>query len=116
MLKFWEYGSRLPKSSVLGILQAAQRDVAVNIKDGVPMGTKALHYVSGTGNVRMLLHVKGGAMTWEVFGTVIKGLKTWFEQWDYVQCDFNIGQIGVENLFGTGVLVGLNHGVGVDGS
>lgn len=115
-LKFWDYGSLLPQSAVLGILQAAQRDVGVNIKAGVPMGKKALHYENETGNVRMLIHVKDRTMTWEVFGTVILGLKIWFEQWDFVECDFDIGQIGMENLFGTGVFVGLDRGVGVDSS
>jgi len=116
VLKFWDYGSILPSNSVLEILQDAQRDAAVNIKTGVPMTTAVFRYVSRTGNVHMVIHAKEWAMTWEVYATVIKGLKIWFELWDYVECDFNIGQIGVENLFGTGVLVGLSHGAGVSSS
>ena len=44
-------------------------------------------------------------MSWEVLGTIVRGLQSWFEKWEFVECDFNMGQVGVDNLFGTGTLV-----------
>ncbi len=42
---------------------------------------------------------------------MVGGLESWFTKWAFVECDFNMGQIGLENMFGTGALVQFDEGV-----
>ena len=65
------------------------------------MGGAPLHYDSG--NVHLIIHVTV-AMSWEILGTMVRGLQSWFEEWEYVECDFDMGQVGIDSLFGTGAL------------
>lgn len=79
------------------------------------MKTKALVYGTESGVVNMVIHVRP-TMTWEVFATMIRGLKAFLNEWEYVECDFDIGQIGYDNFYGTGAIVGLNRELAVDSS
>ena len=60
--------------------------------------------------MHLIVH-SASAITWEVLGTVVRGLQAWFEKWEFVECDFDMGQIGLDALFGTGVLVRVAKGV-----
>lgn len=103
------YGREVPRRSVLGIFQAANRDVAYNVKEGNPMGRQPLRYTAG--NVHLLVHVNE-KMTWEIWGTAIRGLEEWFERWEYVECDVDIGMVGgLEFWYGTGVFVMIDKDV-----
>lgn len=72
------------------------------------MGTAPLHYESG--DIHMVIHVTRG-MTWEVMGAMVRGLQSWFEEWEWVECDFDMGQIGHDTMFGIGAVVQFDKGV-----
>lgn len=44
-------------------------------------------------------------MDWQIFDFFVKGLKAWFEEWEFVQCDFEFGSKGMHVVFGTGTVV-----------
>lgn len=73
------------------------------------MGRRPLRYTAG--NVHLLVHASD-EMTWEVWGTVIGGLEEWFERWEFVECDVDVGKVGgLGYWYGTGVLVMIDKGL-----
>lgn len=50
-------------------------------------------------------------MTWKVWETALRGIADFVERYEYVDLDFDVGQIGMERFFGTGVL-GIDRRVG----
>lgn len=65
------------------------------------MSDKMVRY--GSGDVFILLH-QSGRMTWKVWGTALQGITDFVERYEYVDMDFDVGQTGLEQFFGTGVL------------
>ena len=43
-------------------------------------------------------------MTWKVWETAVRGIADFVERYEYVDMDFDVGQMGMEQVFGTGVL------------
>lgn len=46
-------------------------------------------------------------MTWEVFEGAVWGLMDFVERYECVDFDFDVGEFGMERVFGTGVLGGF---------
>ena len=40
------------------------------------------------------------------------GLQSWFDEWEWVECDFDMGQIGMDDMFGIGAVVQFDLGLG----
>lgn len=57
----------------------------------------------GHNGVYLLLH-HSGRMTWRVFETALRGIVVFLEKYEYVDMEFDIGQVGMERFFGTGSL------------
>ena len=57
----------------------------------------------GCNDVYLVMHHRG-RMTWRVFETALRGIVDFLEKYEYVDMDFDIGQIGLEQFFGTGTL------------
>ena len=57
----------------------------------------------GYNGVYLLLHHKG-RMTWRVWETALRGIVVFLEKYEYVGMEFDIGQTGMEQFFGTGAL------------
>lgn len=43
-------------------------------------------------------------MSWKVWEMALQGIVDFVERYEYVDMDFDVGQIGMEQFFGTGVL------------
>ena len=57
----------------------------------------------GSNDVYLVMH-HSGRMTWRVFETALRGIVVFLEEYEYVDMEFDIGQIGLEQFFGTGSL------------
>ena len=62
---------------------------------------KILRY--GSHDVYLLVHHKD-RLTWRVWEAALRGIVDFVERYEYVEMEFDIGQIGLEQSFGTGVL------------
>ncbi|KAL6714059.1 hypothetical protein ACLMJK_008553 [Lecanora helva] len=105
-LKLYSLGPKIRKASCVSLFQAVKRDVAYNVKNGNAMSNHPLHY--DMGHVHLIFHVTV-AMSWHDLGTMVRGLQGWMEKWEFVQCDFDMGQLGVDRMFGTGALVAFDE-------
>ena len=57
----------------------------------------------GSNDVYLVIHHRG-RMTWRVLETALRGIVVFLEKYEYVDMEFDIGQIGLEQFFGTGSL------------
>ena len=57
----------------------------------------------GHNDVYLVMH-HNGRMTWRVLETALRGIVVFLEKYEYVEMDLDIGQIGMEQFFGTGSL------------
>ena len=57
----------------------------------------------GSGDVFFLMH-QSGRMTWRIWETALRGIVEFLERYEYIDMEFDIGQSGVEEFLGTGVL------------
>ena len=86
----------------------ATRAISAHGSLDAPIPDKMIRY--GSGDVFLLLHQRG-RMTWKVWETALRGIADFVERYEYVDLDFDVGQIGMERFFGTGVL-GIDRRVG----
>lgn len=63
----------------------------------------------GSGNVYFSMH-QSGRMTWKLWEAALQGIAEFVERYEYVDMEFDIGQTGAEQLFGTGVLGMMKDG------
>ena len=49
-------------------------------------------------------------MTWKLWEAALQGIAEFVERYEYVDMEFDIGQTGAEQLFGTGVLGMMKDG------
>lgn len=100
-VRFYSYGTLLPRKDVIHVLVRATRDIAAHGSSKAPIPDKMIRYESR--NAFLLLH-QSGRMTWKVWETALQGIADFVERYEYVDMDFDVGQMGMEEYFGTGVL------------
>lgn len=54
--------------------------------------------------VYLILH-PGSQMTWGIWGTTLRGLADFVEQWEFVDMDFQVRELGIVEVVGSGLLV-----------
>ena len=57
----------------------------------------------GSGDVFFLMH-QSGRMTWRLWESALRGIVDFLARYEYIDMAFDIGQTGVEEFLGTGVL------------
>lgn len=79
----------------------ASRAIAMHGSSEELIPDKILRY--GSHDVYFLVHHKD-RLTWRVWEAALRGIVDFVERYEYVEMEFDIGQIGLEQSFGTGVL------------
>ncbi|KAL9077365.1 MAG: hypothetical protein Q9161_000210 [Pseudevernia consocians] len=98
LLKFHNYGPRLPLNPIYRTLQTAVEDVRLHISHdpatgNVPMLPVFPGYVYGAGDVRLLLRPQK-VMTWGMWGDTLTGLRLFGESWEFVGLEFDVWDRG----------------------
>ena len=100
-VRFHGYSYRLPREDVINAIVRATRAIAMHGSSDQVIPDRILRF--GQNDVYLVLH-HSGRMTWRVFETALRGIVVFLEKYEYVEMEFDIGQIGLEQFFGTGAL------------
>ena len=79
----------------------ATRTVEMHGSSNEPIPDNILRY--GSADVYLLVH-HSGRMTWRVWETALRAIADFVERYEYVEMEFDVGQKGMTQYWGTGVL------------
>lgn len=100
-VRFYGYGTSLPREDVIHAIVVASRRIKRHGSSNEPIPDKVLRY--GSGDVYLVMH-HTGRMTWRLWETALRGIMDFLERYEYVDMEFDVGQVGFERIFGTGAL------------
>lgn len=100
-VRFYSYGNSLRRQDVIQSIVLASRAIAMHGSSDERIPDKILRY--GSNNVYFLVHHKD-RLTWRVWEAALRGIVYFVETYEYVEMEFDIGQTGLEQFLGTGVL------------
>ena len=105
-VRFYSYGISLPRKDVTHAIVFATRAIAMHGSSEEGISDRIIRY--GSNDVYLLMH-HSGRMTWTMWETALRGIVDFLERYEYVEVEFDIGQTGLEQFLGTGVL-GMKKG------
>ena len=106
IITFSRYSRTLKREDVLACLLEAALDVIKEINlghDGF-IGTEEIQ--ANSDRVHLILH-PNPRLTWRIWGTTIIGIRNWVNDYEFLDCDFEIEILGSSDRFGSGLLVYL---------
>lgn len=100
-VRFYGYGNSLRRKDVIQSIVLASRAIAMHgsLEERIP--DKILRY--GWNDVYLLVHHKD-RMTWREWEAALRGIVYFVESYEYVEMEFDIRQIELEQSLGTGAL------------
>lgn len=106
VITFSHYSRTLKREDVLECLLKAALEVIkeTNLGHDEPMDTEEIQI--GSGHSLLIFH-PDPRLTWSMWGTTITGINNFMNDFEFVDCDFEIEILGYSAKFGNGLLVYL---------
>lgn len=104
VITFSRYSRTLKREDVLACLLEAALEVIkeINLDHDGPMDTEEIQ--ASSGHSLLILH-PNPRLTWRMWGTTITGISNFLNDFEFVDCDFEVEILGYSANFGSGLLV-----------
>lgn len=104
VITFSRYSRTLKREDVLACLLEAALEVIkeINLGHDGPMDTEEIQ--ASSGHSLLILH-PDPRLTWSMWGTTITGISNFLNDFEFVDCDFEVEILGYSANFGSGLLV-----------